>query len=299
MVYLNIFGASVPMRRDTHSRTAEAMALVRAIEQTQSPSRRIIDDPYAPAFLFHPFFRLVGGSRVLSRFMLRFLDWWAPGGQELLTIRPRLVDDLAREQAAEGLEQIVLLGAGFDTMAWRLKDFLKSVTVYEVDHPLTQAPKREVAGRLGVPATLRFVPVDFEREDFSVKLREAGFDAARKTLMVWVGVSYYLTAPAVEGALRQIAGMTVPGSVLVWDYMLAEVIEGTSSNREALGKAARVAMLGEPWLFGLTPESHREYLASLGFSVRHDYDPEELRRRYAPQRPLPMSYVRIAVAERV
>lgn len=286
------------MKRDTHSRTAEAMALVRAVEQTQPPNQRIIDDPYAQACLFHPFFRLVGGSRVLSRLMLRFLDWWAPGGQEFLTIRPRLVDDLARAQASAGLEQIVLLGAGFDTMAWRLKDCLNSVTVYEVDHPLTQAAKREVAGRLGLPANLRFVPVDFEREDFAVKLREAGFDAALKTMMVWVGVSYYLTAPAVEGALRQIASLTAPGSVLVWDYMLSEVVAGTSSNREALGKAARVARLGEPWLFGLTPQSHRAYLSSLGFRVSHDFDPEELRRRYAPQRPLPMSYVRIAVAER-
>jgi methyltransferase (TIGR00027 family) len=284
--------------REDYSRTAEGMAMLRALEQQQPAALRIINDPFAKEFLFHRAFRWLADSRWLARGVLRFMQYWAPGGQELLTIRPRLVDELAVEEAARGVGQIVLLGAGFDTMAWRRREALRDATIFEVDHPATQRAKRQVSEHIGLPANLRFVAVDFEREDFVVKLREAGFDAARQSFIVWVGVSYYLTGKAVADTLQRIAAISQPGTKLVWDYLLAEVVKGTSQNREALSKARRAAQLGEPWLFGLQPEQVGEYLAQFGLRLLKDYEPEELRARYCPQRQMPMSYVRIAVCEK-
>src|SRR5437868_15478508 len=97
-----------------YSRTAEGVALFRTLEQLQPADSRILNDPYAAAFLQHPRLRLIARSRLLSRAMQYFLHRWSPGSQEMLTIRARLVDDLAIEMAATGLEQIVMLGAGFD-----------------------------------------------------------------------------------------------------------------------------------------------------------------------------------------
>ena len=289
------------MRQD-YSRTAEAMALIRALEQQQPTAQRIIDDPFAAAFLLNRYYRWMARSRWLARGVLRFLRHWAAGGQEFLTIRPRLVDDLVTAEAAHGLAQVVILGAGFDTHAWRCRAALSQTTVFEIDHPATQQTKRAQSQQLGLPDNLRFVAVDFETDDFAERLLAAGFNPELPTYFVWVGVSYYLTAQAVADTLQRLASLSRAGSrtgtKLVWDYLLAEVVNGTSINREALGKARRVAQLGEPWLWGIAPANLPTYLAGFGFKLLHDYEPAELRERYAAARPMPMSYVRIAVCEK-
>lgn len=285
------------MRQD-YSRTAEGMAVLRALEQQQPAARRILNDPYAKEFIFNPAFRLLISVPWHAWSVSFLLKFWAPGGQELLTIRARLVDELAVEQARQGIQQIVLLGAGFDTLAWRQREALRHVTIFEVDHPATQQTKRKVGARLGQPENVRFVAVDFERDDFAKKLCAAGFDPAQPSFFIWVGVSYYLTAHAVADTLTKIAALSQPGTKLIWDYMLADVVDGTSRNLEALDKARRAARLGEPWLFGLQPEKLSEYLAQFGLRVSRDYEAAELRAQYCPQRQMPMNYVRIAVCER-
>jgi O-methyltransferase involved in polyketide biosynthesis len=112
-------------------------------------------------------------------------------------------------------------------------------------------------------------------------------------------VTYYLTAAAMARTLAQIATLGGTGTKFVFDYMLAEVIDGTSQQREPLRKAWFVATLGEPWLFGLQPEEVESYLAPFGFRVLENYTPQALQARYCPERTLPMTYVRIAVCERL
>ena len=284
--------------RQSYSLTAEGMALLRALEQSRPPDQRIIHDPYAAAFLRFPGFRLLANNPTLARLMLRLCEKRAPGAVEFLTIRPRLVDELAADLAAQGLEQIVILGAGFDTMAMRLRDKLQDVTIYEVDHPATQAAKRATLDKLGTPANVRFVAVDFEQDDFVEKLHAAGFDSSCQTLVSWLGVTYYLTPAAMARTLAQIATLGGAGMKFVFDYLLADVVDGTSPNHEALNKARFVARLGEPWLFGLQPQEVAAYLASFGFRVRHNFTPEELQAKYCSTRQVPMVYVRMAVCER-
>ncbi len=286
------------MRQD-YSRTAEGMAMVRAIEQFQPAPRRIINDPYASEFLIKPYFKMLARSRLLANLTSRAVEFWAPGAQEFLAIRARLSDDIAAEMAADGLKQIVLLGAGFDTMSLRIEDALRDVTIFEVDHPATQAVKREVIGRIGAPENLRFVAVDFEQDDFVEKLRQAGFAPGRHSLVVWMGVTYYLTAQAMTRALCQIHTLGSAGMWFAFDYMLKEVVDGETPNRNALSKARAAARLGEPWLFGLNPAMVGDYLAAFNFKLLKDYDAEELRARYCPERWAPMNYVRIVVCERV
>lgn len=285
--------------RQNYSLTAEGMALLRAIEQARPPAERLITDPYAAAFLRFPGLRLIARSRWLARLMLWLFDKRASGAVEFLTIRPRLVDEIATELAAQGLEQIVILGAGFDTTSLRLRKQLQNVTIYEVDHPATQAAKRKTLSRLGTPANVQFVAVDFEQDDFVEKLRAAGFDPTRRTLISWLGVTYYLTTAAMTRTLTQIAMLGDTGTKFVFDYMLEEIITGTSQNQEALNKARFVARLGEPWLFGLQPEAVGAYLAPFGFRVLQNFTPQELQAKYAPTRNEPMVYVRIVICERI
>jgi methyltransferase (TIGR00027 family) len=285
--------------RNGYSRTAEVMAALRALEQFQPAPRRIICDPYASEFLIRPSFKLLARSRWLANPTTRAVDVWAPGALEFLTIRARLGDEIATEMAANGLEQIVLLGAGFDTMSLRIEDALRDVTIFEVDHPATQVVKREVMGHIGASENLRFVAVDFERDDFVEKLRRDGFASDRHSLVVWMGVTYYLTAQAMTRALCQIHTLGGAGMRFVFDYMLKEVVDGASQNRDALNKARIAAKLGEPWLFGLDPATVGDYLAAFNFKLLKDYDAEELHSRYCPERAAPMNYVRIVVCERM
>lgn len=285
--------------RNDYSRTAEAMAALRALEQFQPAQRRIICDPHASEFLIRPSFKLLARSRWLANPTTRAVNVWAPGALEFLTIRARLSDEIAVEMATNGLEQIALLGAGFDTISLRIKSALRNVTIFEVDHPATQAVKRKVMGLIGAPENLRFVAVDFERDDFVEKLRQAGFAFGRHSLVVWMGVTYYLTAQAMTRALSQIHTLGGAGMRFIFDYMLKEVVDGASQNREALRKARIAAKLGEPWLFGLDPATVGDYLAAFNFKLLKDYDSKELHAKYCPERATPMNYIRIVVCDRV
>jgi methyltransferase (TIGR00027 family) len=285
--------------RNDYSRTAEAMAALRALEQFQPAQRRIICDPHASEFLIRPSFKLLARSRWLANPTTRAVDVWAPGALEFLTIRARLSDEIAAEMATNGLEQIALLGAGFDTISLRIKSALRNVTIFEVDHPATQEVKRKIMSRIGAPENLRFVAVDFERDDLVEKLRQAGFAFGRHSLVVWMGVTYYLTAQAMTRALSQIHTLGGAGMRFIFDYMLKEVVDGASQNREALRKARIAAKLGEPWLFGLNPTAVGDYLAAFNFKLLKDYDAKELHAKYCPKRATPMNYIRIVVCDRV
>jgi methyltransferase (TIGR00027 family) len=285
--------------RNDYSSTAEVMAVLRALEQFQPAQRRIILDPHASKFLIRPSFKLLARSRWLANPTTRAVDVWAPGALEFLTIRARLSDEIAAEMATNGLEQIALLGAGFDTISLRIEGALRNVTVFEVDHPATQAVKRKVMSRIGAPENLRFVAVDFERDDLVEKLRQAGFEFGRRSLVVWMGVTYYLTAEAMTRALSQIHTLGGAGMRFIFDYMLKEVVDGSSDNREALNKARIAAKLGEPWLFGLDPATVGPYLAAFNFKLLKDYDAKELRAKYCPERATPMNYIRIVVCDRM
>jgi methyltransferase, putative, TIGR00027 family len=275
-----------------HSRTAEGMALLRAIEQFRHESDRILDDPHAADFLHHPVAKSIGKSRLLASLYSLWFSQFAPGAQATLVTRARLADDLASELAQRGLKQIVILGAGFDLMAARRRYELQDVAIFEMDHPATQAIKRGVISDWA-PGNLMMIPVNFEHEDFTEKLFEHGFDPDAKTLFSWLGVTYYLTQPAIEKTFGLLAGICKPDTHLVFDYLLASVLDGTIQEKAALRHARFVARLGEPWFWGMSPDQLSAFLSRFNFRLVTDYDAVKLRNLYRHERPL-MDYVRIA-----
>lgn len=149
-----------------------------------------------------------------------------------------------------------------------------------------------------MPLNLHFIPVDFEVDDFAERLAEAGFDRRLRSLIVWVGVTYYLTPPAVEKTLQTLAGLVSTGSRMIVDFLHADIIDGTSLNSDALEKARRVASLGEPWIFGLEAARIPGYLTRFGFDAVKVYGCEELWTRYAAGRRKPLDYLSIAVCQK-
>ncbi len=134
--------------------------------------------------------------------------------------RAAYTEKALKTAALTGTKQYVILGAGLDTFAFREPEFLSKHRVFEVDHPLTQTDKRERITRAGwtVSDNLTFVPVDFAKDSLTERLTTAGFDPSVKSFFSWLGVTYYLSAEAIDKTLAELLSLCVDGSTLVFDY---------------------------------------------------------------------------------
>ncbi|MGA7520869.1 MAG: SAM-dependent methyltransferase [Acidobacteriaceae bacterium] len=270
------------MKANRPSRTAEHNALFRAIEYSRPPQARIVSDPFAFSFLGTSFRLTALLSHVpgLRALLCRYIDYRWPGSRTSLVARTRLIDEYLARALGSGVRQIVLLGAGFDSRAYRLPG-ADRVQFFEIDHPNTSAKKMALVGRLfGTPPShVRYVPVDFQTETLQQVLADAGFEARDRSLFLWEGVSNYLTEEAVRTTLSFIASLT-EGTQLVFTYVDQSVIcnpSGFAGGREV---QRAIAKLEEPWTFGIRPERATEFLRECGLSLDSDLSAADYRRLY-------------------
>jgi methyltransferase (TIGR00027 family) len=212
------------------------------------------------------------------------------GMRAFIAARAHLAESaLATSVEQRGVSQLVVLGAGLDTFAYRnpLADRLK---VFEVDHPATQAWKRRRLDEAGIaaPGDLVYAPVDFERQALLDGLAAAGFDPARRTFFLWLGVVPYLTAEAVRATLQTIGGLPGGGEV-AFDYADPPAALSDEARAAHRARAERVAAIGEPWLSYFEPPALHALLTELGFAQIEDLGPPALAARYWPNtgRPIP------------
>ena len=187
-----------------------------------------------------------------------------------IACRHRVAEDRVAEAVAAGVRQVVILGAGLDTGAYRSPHGL-DVSWFEVDHPATQAWKQRRLRQAGieVPAFLQYVPIDFETEILGERLAAAGFDDAAPSIFVWLGVVPYLSEAAIFGTLAFIAGLP-GGAEVVFDYADPPVNWPTELRPMMDARAARVAAIGEAWISFFEPAPLAERMRALGFSEVED-----------------------------
>jgi methyltransferase (TIGR00027 family) len=210
---------------------------------------------------------------------------------------------------AEGVDQYVLLGAGLDSFAYRRADPADGLRIFEVDQPASQGWKRQRLAEIGigVPGSVKFVPVDFETQDFGAELAKVGFDPRRPSVVAWLGVTYFLTRDAIVATLRRVASWA-PGTRLVFDYHLPERLWDSFVGWEGnvmRGTAAFVAASGEPWLNLFSPDEVEALLLVHGYDTVEHLDHDAVRSIYmggcppGPPGPVPWTrVVRALVAER-
>jgi len=201
--------------------------------------------------------------------------------------RSRFTEDLVAEQAANGVAQYVILGAGLDTFAQRQPGLAARLQVYEVDRPGPQAWKRERLTELGygIPPWLHLVPVDFEAdESWWGRLQAAGFDPAAPAVVASLGVSMYLTREANETTLRQLAKLA-PGSTLIMTFAppLDQLDDQDRGARTLAEQGARSS--GTPWLSSFSPREILAMARQAGFKTATHISAATLNDRYFAARP--------------
>jgi len=200
------------------------------------------------------------------------------GSARILIARTRFIDERLEAAVHDGIAQLVIMGAGFDSRAYRFAAVLEAVRVFEVDRPDTQQAKiRRVNEAVGAPpANVTYVPVDFREKKFGDALLEAGYQPDRKTFFVWEGVTMYLPEEAVRETLHWIATHAAPGSTIVFDYAYANVVRMIESiDPDKLSEQARKGYerfkqltANEPWLFGVPDKAEAEFLREVGLELR-------------------------------
>jgi len=293
------------VKKNQASRTAEYMALFRAIESARPASARLFEDPFAVHFL-HGSLRLLAH---VARIPLagNIVPWLidtrsVPGARTVAVARTRFIDERLVAALKQGVKQIVILGAGYDTRAYRIPGIEQSI-VFEIDHPNTSAAKQlHLKKQLGsLPHHVRFIAIDFNEQSLAQALTATDFDERLKTFFIWEGVTNYLSAEAVDAGFRTMRRIAQE-SAIVFTYVDKAVIdsdnefEGAAKLKQVLSKA------GERWTFGFDPPELETYLDERGYSLRENIGSIELRSRYfnASSRNLRgYEFYRVAVAESV
>jgi methyltransferase (TIGR00027 family) len=260
------------MRSGTPSRTALAAASHRAAHQILEKGS-IFSDPLALRILGIDAATVAreAEEQPMRRAMRMFI-----------AVRTRFAEDALAAAVERGASQLVGLGAGLDTYAYRTK-LSDRLRIFEVDHPATQEWKRQrlADAAIPIPSTLTFAPIDFERQTLSEGLAAARFDPAQQTFFTWLGVVPYLTGEAFWSTLNFVANLP-NGAHVVFDYSNPpESLTAEARANHAI-RAARVAELGEAWLTHFETEDLRAKLIGLGFNEIEDLGPPQIAAGYFP-----------------
>lgn len=254
---------SAVMKEGKPSQTASMVAFFRALAHLGVTSAKGFQDPTAEHLLPTPWAQIYALTRRRARRDPQhpsFAD--ARRGTDLLALRTLTIDAHLRDALASGARQLVILGAGLDGRAYRLRG-LADVRVFEVDHPATQAWKQRRTATLPVLAKSRtFVPVDFERDSLDAALARAGHDSAVPTVWIWEGVVMYLTPSAMRATLAVLTARSAPGSMAIIQY---------NTRRSMPGPLTLLLRLwSEPQIAFHTPEQMAAELGGVGFRVLAD-----------------------------
>ena len=252
------------------SRTALMIARQRAAHQVLDHGS-ILFDPYARKILLED-----------EKDVLQFANGHplASIGRLFTTARSRIAEDALSRAVERGIRQIVILGAGLDTFALRNPHGARQIRIYEVDHPATQAWKRQrlAEAQIALPPWLVFVPVDFERDDVGEKLAAAGFQQNSPAFFTWLGVVPYLTQDAIGSTLDYMA--SIQNSEVVFDYMEPPQAFPEEMRELVAKRAEQLEKMNERWASSFEPSGIAAILGSHGFSDIEDINFQEIKSRF-------------------
>jgi methyltransferase (TIGR00027 family) len=201
-----------------------------------------------------------------------------------MQLRTRALDDILLDFVGQGGRQVVLLGAGYDCRALRFAAELAGSTVFEVDHPATQAVKVRNLPVESFHNRVVYLAFDFENEGMQTlpaRLHAQGLDAHAPVLTIWEGVTMYLSESAIDATLGAVRAFS-DDARLAMTYIDKRAFE--HKPREVALTSRIVARVGEPWRFGWHPSELPRWLAARGFSVVSDESDADMAARLLPRK---------------
>ncbi len=256
--------------------------MARAVEHLKPAAERVVDDPWAQYFLSSAARRTLAmwSDSVTGRVLRRL----GPTGTTYVPLRHRFIDEHLTEALDAGVTQVVLLGAGYDTRAYRFADQLDGRPVFEVDlAPISRAKAATIAkhGDEFPDANVVRVEIDFESQALTDVLSDAGCAVGDATFFVWEGVPMYLTRAAVKATLDAVHQLGGAGSQIAHDmwYLVDDPGPLGTARRTAPGA---LSLIGEPVTFGVHPEDYQDFMRRHGFQIVDLALASELQARYAP-----------------
>ena len=277
----NISSGATSANKKGPSKMAEGIALHRVNESMKPEGERIFYDPYAIHFVNPEIIRYGVEHPVEARAALDKMNSLFPGLDNSIRARVRYFDDFVRNQVDEGIGQLVIMGAGYDTRAYRIEG-LDQIKVFEVDHPGTQSVKIEKIKAIfgSLPGHVVYVSVDFETEDFGQKLLARGYDRSKKTLFVMEGLVMYIPPEAVDATLSFVVQNSGKGSTIIFDYYPRSVVDGTCELEAGRNIHDFVIRQGEPLQFGIDETEVVSFLSTRGFSNIRNVTAEDYKKAY-------------------
>jgi methyltransferase (TIGR00027 family) len=263
------------------NKTAERVAILRAGESMRPADKRICFDPYAIHFISPSILEWAANNPEEVRLMQERTDRLVPGLDNSIITRVRYFDDFIIKLANEGLEQLVILGAGYDSRPYRI-DCLKNIKIFEVDHPATQVRKIEKIKKIfgSLPGNVTYVAANLSTEDLGQRLQEKGYARSLKTLFIMEGLLMYLSPESVDEILSFIKNNSGKGSTILFDYYPRSVVDGTSTQEAGRNIYNQLMQLGEPLRFGIHDGKVGEFLADRGFSQARNVTSQDYERIY-------------------
>lgn len=250
-----------------------------AIEQFFPGSQRGIEDEYAcrilPAGM--KFFVSLMRFKSMRNWMIQASEKAIPGLWGGMICRKKYIDEKLIDSINQ-IDQVVNLGAGFDTRIYRLKA-LSSILVFEADQPeIIQKKKQQISKAFGsMPSHIKLVPVDFDREDPDSILKSHGYSTERRTFYIMEAVTQYLTESGIKAAFDFLA-KAAPGSQLVFTYVRKDFLDGKVMY--GWEKAYKQYVQNKVWFFGMNPEAWPDFLKQYGWEVVEDVTYGELSKKY-------------------
>jgi methyltransferase (TIGR00027 family) len=266
------------MAKQTVARTALGAAICRLIEQYQPEETRLFNDPAVKELIGAPI-RFLMQFNNMRNFTVKQTNAVARGIYGVQICRTRYIDDAVQAALSQGIEQLVILGAGLDTRPYRLPG-MERVKVFEFDLPAVQNDKKKnVLKYLGrLPEHVAFVPIDFDTQSLETVFAGTAFEPSRPVMFIWEGVTRYITEEAVRRTISFV-GKSAPGSIIVCTYILKSIIERRSGIPDA-DKLMDVVAKNAPWIFGLEPTSIPAFLKPYCLSLIADVGNADYQEKY-------------------
>jgi methyltransferase (TIGR00027 family) len=258
---------SLMNRRQVGSTTAEGVVLMRAREMTQPAEERICSDPYAIRFIRPEIIAyLQSRSPTQRKEDYENYERHFPGHHNSVMTRVRFFDEVISDEVAGGVRQVVILGAGYDTRAYRICGIEKA-RVFEIDRDETLEIKQSLIKQIfgALSSHVSYIPLDITTGRVFDSLLSAGFDPTIQALFVMEGLLCYLPPPLVRQLFRQISQEMAAGSRVLFDCFPQSMVDGTHPLAVAEHIRHHVESVGEPFLFGIPEDGEEEFLADLGF----------------------------------